>query len=179
LGVRYIIIEKVKMSMPEGIVRLARKDDVEAIYKLYFNPELNKRVEFKNMDLEEFGKIFEARLKSADYFVYEENGEVLGVALVLKNEGRIGHVRFLGPVLVHPERSGRGIGSSLVKTIFSKCLDEGATRIELTCDVTNEAAVEFYKKLGFETEGTLRNYLRIDGKYYDSYLMAILLDQKK
>ena len=46
------------------------------------------------------------------------------------------------------------------------------TRLELFVWTTNSNAVRLYKSLGFEQEGTLRDYAFYDGRFLDAYVMA-------
>jgi len=41
--------------------------------------------------------------------------------------------------------------------------------------VDNEKAISLYKKLGFEIEGQLKNAVYIDGKYFDNYIMGLII----
>jgi RimJ/RimL family protein N-acetyltransferase len=47
-------------------------------------------------------------------------------------------------------------------------------RVELTVHADNARAIALYEKVGFETEGTLKDAVRIDGRYKDLILMAIV-----
>ena len=51
----------------------------------------------------------------------------------------------------------------------------GATRLEALVRVQNERGVAFYKKMGFEIEGTRRNAALINGEYQDEYFIAKFL----
>jgi RimJ/RimL family protein N-acetyltransferase len=88
------------------------------------------------------------------------------------------------PVYVHSgslgigviaEYRGQGIGESLMRAAIEHAKKIGLTRVELTVREPNNPAYHLYKKLGFEVEGTKRNAVRIDGKYEDIIMMAILL----
>jgi len=48
-------------------------------------------------------------------------------------------------------------------------------RLELTVVVHNEAALAFYRRMGFEIEGRKKHSLLINNCYVDEYLMAKLL----
>jgi len=51
----------------------------------------------------------------------------------------------------------------------------GLHRIELTVRENNKNAVALYRKLGFETEGLLRDAIKVDHAYENVVLMAVLL----
>jgi len=67
----------------------------------------------------------------------------------------------------------------VLTAIKDHCRQIKKTRIELTVDVDNIAAIGLYKKAGFETEGTLRQSYKLSrtNQYYDEYLMAVILDE--
>ena len=55
---------------------------------------------------------------------------------------------------------------------------DGVRRIELRVEADNKRAINFYKKLGFEAEGTLRKYMKreSDVDYVDVHIMGLLLE---
>lgn len=46
------------------------------------------------------------------------------------------------------------------------------TRLELTVETPNEAAINLYKKSGFVIEGTKKCTMLVNGNYIDEYMMA-------
>src|SRR5258706_8487065 len=71
---------------------------------------------------------------------------------------------------------GRGVGKALMQATLAAARERGYTRVELTVRADNARAKRLYESCGFAVEGLCRNYMLIDGKYYDSYLMANLFD---
>ncbi|WP_173918619.1 GNAT family N-acetyltransferase [Halobacillus sp. Marseille-Q1614] len=68
---------------------------------------------------------------------------------------------------------GYGIGKNLLKEAISWADSANIKKITLSVLETNEKAVQLYKSLGFEVEGTLKKDKQLsDGKYYDTILMA-------
>ena len=65
----------------------------------------------------------------------------------------------------------------MLQHIKEDALNQGITRIELTVDINNSAAIALYKKLGFEIEGTVRESYTVagTGKLYDEYLMSVIM----
>lgn len=86
------------------------------------------------------------------------------------------HGGMLGISLL-PDWRGRGIGARLIAAALTAARERGMVRVQLHVRADNERAIHLYEKLGFQHEGRLRRDLRIDGKYYDSLMMAVLLDQ--
>ena len=95
----------------------------------------------------------------------------LGLSVVTHSPRRR-HVGELG-MAVHDEWHGRGIGLALLKAAIDLA-DRwiNLTRLELTVYTDNVPAIKLYEKLGFEIEGTLRQYAFRDGAFADAYSMA-------
>jgi Acetyltransferases, including N-acetylases of ribosomal proteins len=49
------------------------------------------------------------------------------------------------------------------------------TRIRLDTRTDNTMAVSLYLKFGFVVEGCLRNQTLLNGKYYDLYIMGMMI----
>lgn len=82
------------------------------------------------------------------------------------------HVGVLGIGLAADYR-GVGLGRRLVAAALRSAQTKGITRVELAVYATNARAIALYEKMGFEREGCMRNYVFIDGRHCDAYLMAI------
>ena len=71
---------------------------------------------------------------------------------------------------------GHGIGSYLLEVMLDWAKNNDYKKVGLRVDVSNERAINLYKKYGFETEGTLKKHrLMEDGAYRDEYYMALFL----
>ena len=73
--------------------------------------------------------------------------------------------------------AGRGVGTRLLERLESWARERAFHRIELTVMEHNERAIGLYTKCGFETEGTKRDYLLIDGAYVNELYMSKLLSK--
>ncbi len=107
----------------------------------------------------------------------EENKEIIATYRLIPKTDRQAHIVYLGSFTTRKFRQGRGYGKQILDHIKAYLIELGKTKIELTVDIHNAAAINLYKKAGFEIEGHVRNsYTRSDtGKYYDEYLMGVLL----
>ncbi len=92
-----------------------------------------------------------------------------------KPRATLAHSGTLG-MGVRAAHRGRGIGKALMQATLAAARERGYTRVELTVRADNARAKRLYESCGFAVEGLCRNYMLIDGKYYDSYLMANLFD---
>ena len=114
--------------------------------------------------------------KGRPHFVALAGKKVVGWCdIVEKPRALLAHSGVLGMGLLPPYR-GRGIGAALMERALADAKAKGFTRIELTVRADNERAKRLYEKFGFAVEGLCRRHMRVRGKYYDSYLMAVLFD---
>jgi RimJ/RimL family protein N-acetyltransferase len=86
------------------------------------------------------------------------------------------HVLEIKGLSVSPAHRRRGVATALVHAAIEAARTAGACRVTLRVLSHNTAARELYAAAGFEIEGVLRGFFRIDGRYVDDVLMALPLD---
>ena len=116
--------------------------------------------------------------------------EIDGVLVAELEDGIAGYVK-LGPALpipasahvleikglsVSPRHRRRGVAKALMHAAIAGAREAGASRITLRVLAHNEAARGLYTRCGFEIEGILRGFFRLDGRDVDDVLMALPLD---
>ena len=107
-------------------------------------------------------------------FVAVDDDVVVGWCDVLPKERPVyRHCGVLGIGVVASWR-GKGHGRALLSATLSYAARQGLVRIELMVRADNIRAVSLYQRAGFETEGVLRDAARVDGKYYDLFLMSLI-----
>ena len=74
-----------------------------------------------------------------------------------------------------PEYRGKGIGSQLLKAVLDHSKRFGLEKVELQVYTTNSSAIALYKKFGFEQEGIIKKYRKLDGEYFDCLAMGKFL----
>lgn len=111
------------------------------------------------------------------------------VFVVMDKDGRA--VGFAGLYDVHPtarkaefrvfidhEHWGKGMGTEVTELLTFYGFDRlNLHRIWLGVTSKNKGAVRAYKKAGYAVEGTLRDDIYRNSRYYDSIRMAILRDE--
>lgn len=111
------------------------------------------------------------------FIVAEENGEVVGyimcrIEVGLSNFGLGGLVKkgHVVSIAVLPEHRRRGVAEAIIKKTMenmqSMC---NAKQCYLEVRITNEPAINLYKKLGFEVTRTIHGYYA-DGE--DAHVMS-------
>ncbi|HEU0220317.1 MAG TPA: GNAT family N-acetyltransferase [Gallionella sp.] len=85
-------------------------------------------------------------------FVLRDQGRVAGMAnvLITVSTAEGCWVAVLEDVIVRNEYRGEGLGRRLVEHILCWAKAEGMTRVTVLADRDNEAALDFYRKLGFD-----------------------------
>lgn len=84
---------------------------------------------------------------------------------------RMSHRGSLGMGLL-AEYRGRGLGSLLLKATLQHAQKFGLEKVELDVYTSNLTALALYKKFGFEQEGLIKNYRKVDDRYFDCIMMA-------
>lgn len=147
----------------EGLsVREVRYEDIPAIYEI-------ERLCFKDPYELPLLQMYYAISRSL-FLVAEREGRVVGYAIGLAKKWGEGHVISIA---VHPEWRRRGVGKRLMLQLLEKMRRMGVRWVRLEVRVSNEAAINLYRRLGFSIEGVLKGYYR-DGE--DAYLMIKVLE---
>jgi GNAT superfamily N-acetyltransferase len=109
-----------------------------------FKPEREKQLRGLRLILDDpsFGRLFVLRI----------DGKIAGMAnaLITLSTAEGGRVLLLEDVIVLREHRDNGLGRRLVEHICAWAKAEGMTRVTLLADRDNKAALDFYRKLGFE-----------------------------
>lgn len=157
--------------------RLATPADLDAVYSIYMHKEVIPYLGFDPMSRSDFTKVLSDLITSESFYVVEHEGQVQGFYRASRHEGRASHVAYLGTFAVTPEARGTGLAKAIIDQAVARLHAEGVTRVELMLEADNLRAFNFYKKLGFELEGTMRSaYKRSsDPSPVDELLMAKLL----
>jgi GNAT superfamily N-acetyltransferase len=109
-----------------------------------FHPERDKQMNGLRLILDNpsLGRLFVLRI----------GGKVAGMAnaLITISTAEGGRVLLLEDVIVRSEHRGGGLGRRLIEHVLQWAREQGMTRVTLLADRDNHAALDFYRKLGFE-----------------------------
>lgn len=168
------------------ILRKIQPDDVNALLKLFGNPEVVKFIEMQpiksieqaNEWLSWMGGVFAAKDGLRWGVTLKDDDTFIGSA-GLHRWNREGHYAEIGCDIAHPYW-GHAYGQEAMKTILDFGLDYmNLNRIEATVVKGNHRSVHVMEKLGFTLEGTMRQRLLKGGKYYDVHTFGILRCEAK
>ncbi len=158
------------------MIKPATSHDFDFFYTLYFHPQVNPYLLYEMTEKANFEAIFNDLLEKKVLFIFENDGQNVGMFKLIQLTYRSSHIAYLGGVAIHPDYSGKGYGSMMMQAIIDLGEALGLKRIELSTAVTNDKAIHLYKKVGFREEGILGNYtyLKNENRYLDEMLMAYL-----
>jgi len=157
--------------------RLATEEDFDFVYDVYMHPDSNPYLTYDPMPENDFKKIFQHLLTTHSLYVALEGANLIGTYRLISKENRQAHCVYFGSFGIASSFKGKGYGFKVLQGIKENVKQNGQSRIELTVDVNNQAAIHLYQKAGFEMEGTIRNSYKLNttGQFYNEYLMAVLL----
>ena len=150
------------VSDSEYIARIRRQDGVrEGVLAL-----TSERTEVTERFISSLGSSDRA-------YVAEENGEIIGLAvMLLSRTANRNHCASIA-IMVSSDFQNSGVGSTLMR----KIIDDADNvlklhRIELNVLADNEPALKLYRNFGFEQEATRKHAAVKNGRYVDEHLFA-------
>lgn len=111
------------------------------------------------------------------YTAVERNGEVVGIARILRGELEMKKHTGNFRTWIHPDSQGLGIGKEIMKYTLRWGKENNLHKLWLTVFSGNEKAASVYLKAGFVTEGRQKDQVLIDGRYEDEIFMAYFFDR--
>ena len=142
------------VSAPQIRIRKAERGDLDALMKLEHRVFATDRLSRRSLQ----------RLLSsgtAAVLVVHENGQLLGVAIVLFRRGSL--TARLYSIAVAPHAGGRGVGRKLLEAAEAQALARGCRVMRLEVHHTNHAAIARYRKSGYREFGRRRRYYEDGG----------------
>jgi RimJ/RimL family protein N-acetyltransferase len=161
--------KKIKKSDGEKYLKLMKELDQETSFMLYEPDERKTTIKEMEQKIEKInargGVIIAAELEN------QLIGFITASRIPLKRVKHRVHI----VVGVLKKESGKGIGTRLFEELIEWAKNNEISRLELTVMKHNEKAINLYKKIGFEIEGTKKNSLIIDENFVDEYYMGMIL----
>ncbi len=159
-------------------------EDLDMLQKGYNDPDVRDAM-FMYFPLTENG----TREKIENMVQHEQ---AINLMIVEKETGRsVGHAALVRPdwvsrmmtfyiVLLDKGVWSKGLGSEATRMIVEYGFSMlNLNRIQLHVNAENEPAKAVYSKIGFKHEGTLRQAMYKNGRYYDFWLMGLLAEEFK
>lgn len=117
-------------------------------------------------------------IKNALTWLAIEGDEIIGLVNVRPYETSRDKDNATVGITVKKSYWSKGIGRRLMNKAIEFFNKSTLHRLELLVVKDNERAVHLYRSLGFEEEGTLKEFHKIDDKYYDVLAMSIVKNDK-
>ena len=115
--------------------------------------------------------------QDSSYYIlgsFTTEGQIIGTVWFKREQSlKLKHKAFIWGVYVSENYRGQGIAKQLMVEVTRRGKQlEGLKQVTLCVVTTNGAAIDLYRKLGFETYGVERNALEYEGQGYDEELMV-------
>jgi putative acetyltransferase len=162
------------------IIRPIRKNDLPALHEIVNMPEVAELAgPIPPLTYEKFEKWHGRYIEQTQHIalVAEVKKKVVGLVTVSIEGEEIHRYDSWLSIYVHKEFWHKGVGAQLMKAVIDVARDIGLKRITLVVFAGNEAAIRMYKKIGFKVEGRSEYGIYTLGKYMDTILMGLLLDE--
>lgn len=165
------------MDKPTITIRRAEASDAEAMHKIFSGPKaIWGTLQLPYPSLDRWRKRLAEPAEGSFNLMACVDDEVVGELglFTMPQNPRRRHVGQIG-MAVRDDWQGKGVGSALMKAIID--LSDNwlnLSRLELEVFTDNPSAIALYKKFGFVTEGTFKNFAYRNGQYVDVYAMARL-----
>ena len=164
------IIREANIEDAENVIEYIKivsdETDILISYSIERNFTVRKEKEFlQNIQSSILEKIF----------LFEIENKIVGMCSIEGiNKIRIKHRVDLA-ITVLKNYWGNKIGEKLIDYAIEYCKSNCIKKIELTVRIDNKRALKLYKKFGFEIEGEIKNFIYLNGNYYNCYCMGLLL----
>ena len=142
-------------------IRKCKKDDLKELIKI-------EKQSFPSPYPDDLMKYF-VKNKNSISLVAEIENEIIGYIFAVLKKGDDGHIVSIA---VAPSHKRNKIGGALLNQVIKIFKLNSANKVVLEVRTTNDDAISFYKKFGFEIKGTLKDYY--DGRE-DAYKMELPL----
>lgn len=162
-------------------LRPIERDDLPRFVDWFSDPDVRRHLSiYKPFSLAQEERWFENMTQSL------ERQEQVLMAIETAEGVHIGNVGLhainwkdrcaeLGIVIGDKAYWGQGYGTDAIQTFLGLAFGEmNLHRVFLRVDADNARGIRCYEKVGFQSEGVLRQVVFREGRYHDQYMMSIL-----
>ncbi|KAK3206203.1 hypothetical protein Dsin_020249 [Dipteronia sinensis] len=118
-------------------------------------------------------KYFDEELENSGLLYIEKDGQVVGYVMYSWPSSLFASINNLA---VKESDRRQGHGEALLRGAIEKCSTRKVFRIYLNVDPTNTAAMNLYKKFGFQIDGLIHGYYSPDSHAYRMYCVLFPTD---
>ncbi|WP_027309341.1 GNAT family N-acetyltransferase [Caloramator sp. ALD01] len=159
------LIRPIRLEDAEAINEMRRMDGVRETILGIKSERINKTEDFiKGLGANDH--ILVAEVNKVEKKVFGVVGLHINASLRARHSASVW-------IMVHKDYQGMGIGKALLKEVLDLADNWlKLVRVELSVFVDNERAINLYKSLGFQIEGTKKYAAIKNGEYADEFIMA-------
>ena len=165
-------------------LRQFRTEDADAMHDCFANAEAmrfwNRPVHTKRIETERaVGSYIECTPSYYRFWAVADAKSDRCLGLVNYHDGHIRNKRAAIGYMIDPARQRQGLATEAVSAMLDFCFGElGLHRVQAFIDPDNIASRTLAEKLGFRTEGLLRDNLRVNDIWRDEMLYALLAPER-
>lgn len=156
-------------------MRQITPDDVDRVYDIYMDPVVNPYMGFGPVAKRDFQPIYQMLLDRDHFWLFQDEGQDCGICSLVFGKGRMDHVATIMSLGVRKDFQGKGLGRKILQDVIDFAKTKQAKRIELIVEADNPKALQFYKNMGFNVEGTCAKAFRRENSsdFVDQVIMAL------
>ncbi len=164
------VVRQIRETDTAPFLELCQKLDHETQFMMLEPGERSTRLEEQSQQIRDI-----LLRDNQTILVAEVGGELVGYVAALGGDFR--RNRHCAHVVTGVLQGfcGKGIGARLFSELEQWARRHGVHRLELTVMAHNDKAINLYRKMGYEIEGSRRDSLLVNGSYVDEYYMGKLL----
>lgn len=148
-------------------VKLSDAGMINDIYTHFIN-DTTVSFETEPLTLEQMTRRVEELSSRYPYFVYEEDGEVIGYCYVHDWKERAAYSGTMETTIyIRPGHHGKGIGKEMMDWLIRACRERGYRELIACITAENEESIAFHEHLGFTQVSRFRNVGRKFGRLLD------------
>ena len=174
------------LPLQRGRVRFTplQMDNIYTHFRWNNAPELNRldsEIPYEKETFGQFKKRFEQMVQNPSGthrdFEIHADGQLIGIAYVARISEH-NHHGLIGITIGDRDYWGRGYGRESMAVILEYCFEHlDLHRVSAETFEYNTAWRDLVEGMGFTREGTARDYLYREGKYFDKVSYALLEDE--
>ncbi len=162
-------------------LRELKEDDVGAIFRCFSNQEVTRYygqepfVDKQQADelIKHFAKNFEEKRGIRWGIEHKDSNEIIGT--IGFHLWSAAHQRAEIGYEIHPDYWRQGYTKEAVQKVITYGFETmNLNRIGAVVFLANEASNQLLRKLGFQEEGILRDYIYQNGQAYDTFIYSLL-----
>lgn len=162
--------------MPNELrLRTLEKDDLELLHKLSNDPNvMDYWFEEPYVSMEKLKEAYDKNQENTQNreFILMCQDEKLGFVGLFDISQRHRNAEF--GIMIDTAHQGNGYASTATQLAIDYAFSKlNLHKLFLYVDTMNEKAIHIYKKVGFQTEGTMHEHFFVNGEYHDAVMMSI------